>query len=228
MCYGDTGSEVEAEGNGPLHCSRPLFTGRSSFHPGEPRDGLAGLPAGLVSSSCHVLLILKDSILSWGWIYLLGPQIDFHYSLHQKQDRNPTYGGLQLPRCFSFPAGGAGPLVICSDCYDNANIYSRTREYCPYTYLGEDDPLDKTLPGLKDTFNEHAQHQDAALESFISNHNPSVFLSSHEKRLSSHTPPEHQANGEKFHFYLWEQEDDTILSLPCSCFRLMLKSFAVK
>uniref|UniRef100_A0A3Q3WQL5 Ig-like domain-containing protein n=1 Tax=Mola mola TaxID=94237 RepID=A0A3Q3WQL5_MOLML len=79
---------------------------------------------------------------------------------------------------------GAGPLVICSDCYDNANIYSRTREYCPYTYLGEDDPLDKTLPGLKDAYNEHAQHEDAALESFISNHNPSVFISSHEKRLS--------------------------------------------
>uniref|UniRef100_A0A3Q3WIP5 Ig-like domain-containing protein n=1 Tax=Mola mola TaxID=94237 RepID=A0A3Q3WIP5_MOLML len=124
--------------------------------------------------------------------------------------------------------GGAGPLVICSDCYDNANIYSRTREYCPYTYLGEDDPLDKTLPGLKDAYNEHAQHEDAALESFISNHNPSVFISSHEKRLSSHTPLEHHANGEKFHFYPEEQEDDTVLSLPCSCFRVTLKIFTVQ
>lgn len=97
---------------------------------------------------------------------------------------------------YSFLPGGAGPLVICSDCYDNANIYSRTREYCPYAYLGEDDPLDKTLPGLKESFSEHAQHEDTALESLISNQDTSVFLTSHDKRLSSHTPPEHYANGE--------------------------------
>uniref|UniRef100_A0A8D0AU11 Leucine rich repeats and immunoglobulin like domains 2 n=1 Tax=Sander lucioperca TaxID=283035 RepID=A0A8D0AU11_SANLU len=96
--------------------------------------------------------------------------------------------------------GGAGPLVICSDCYDNANIYSRTREYCPYTYLGEDEPLDRTLPGLKESFSEHAQHEDTALESLISNLD-SVFLTSHDKRLSSHTPPEHYANGET-----WKQK----------------------
>lgn len=97
--------------------------------------------------------------------------------------------------------GAAGPLVICSDCYDNANIYSRTREYCPYAYLGEDDPLDK-----KDAFSEHGQRGDATLESFISNHIPSNFLASHEERFSSHPPSEHYANGEarnqKFHFYL--------------------------
>ena len=86
--------------------------------------------------------------------------------------------------------------MICSDCYDNANIYSRTRDYCPYAYLGEDDPLDKTLPGLKEGFGEHAQHEDTALESLISNQDSSVFLTSHDKRLSSHTPPEHYANGE--------------------------------
>lgn len=107
--------------------------------------------------------------------------------------------------------GGAGPLVICSDCYDNANIYSRTREYCPYAYLGEDDSLDKTLPGLKDGFSEHGQHEDRTLESLISNQNPSVFLTSHEKRLSSHTPPEHFANGEarnqKVHVPISEQAD---------------------
>uniref|UniRef100_A0A8D3CRH3 Leucine-rich repeats and immunoglobulin-like domains 2 n=1 Tax=Scophthalmus maximus TaxID=52904 RepID=A0A8D3CRH3_SCOMX len=90
--------------------------------------------------------------------------------------------------------GGAGQLVICSDCYDNANIYSRTREYCPYAYLGEDDPLDKTLPGPKEGFGEHGQHLDAALEGFIQD--PSLFLTSHDKRLSSHTPLEHYANGE--------------------------------
>lgn len=92
--------------------------------------------------------------------------------------------------------GGASPLVICSDCYDNANIYSRTREYCPYSYLEDDDPLDKTLPVPKDGFNEHAHPKDSTLESLISNQNPSIFLTSHEKRLSSHTPLEHYANGE--------------------------------
>ncbi|XP_028652353.1 leucine-rich repeats and immunoglobulin-like domains protein 2 [Erpetoichthys calabaricus] len=40
---------------------------------------------------------------------------------------------------------GSGTLVICSDCYDNANIYTRTRECCPYAYLTEEDPLDKSL-----------------------------------------------------------------------------------
>ncbi|XP_005729781.1 leucine-rich repeats and immunoglobulin-like domains protein 2 [Pundamilia nyererei] len=133
VCYGDTGSEVETEGNSMLHCRvGSLFTGRSSFHPGEPREGLAGVPPG-----------------------------------------------------------SAGPLVICSDCYDNANIYSRTREYCPYAYLGEDDPLDKTVPGLKENLSEHAQHEDAALNSLTSNQDSSVFFTSHDKRLSSHTPPEH-------------------------------------
>lgn len=80
--------------------------------------------------------------------------------------------------------GGASPLVICSDCYDNANIYSRTRDYCPYAYLGEDDPLDKPLPSLRGGFGEHGQHEDRTLESLISNH---------EKRLSSQ---EHFAHGE--------------------------------
>lgn len=104
--------------------------------------------------------------------------------------------------------GGAGPLVICSDCYDNANIYSRTREYCPYSYLEEDDPLDRTLPGLRESFSEHAQHQDSTLESIISNHDPSVFLTSHDKRLSIHTPPEHCAKG---WFYPLEQDGGTFL-----------------
>ncbi|XP_053724937.1 leucine-rich repeats and immunoglobulin-like domains protein 2 [Synchiropus splendidus] len=132
VCYGDGGSEVDPDGN-MMHC-RSLFTGRSSFHPGEPCEGLA-----------------------------------------------------------SAPTSGAGQLVICSDCYDNANIYSRTREYCPYDFYGEDDSLDKTLPGLKENFS--APHEDAPLESFISNRDPaSAFLSSHDKRASSHAPPEPGAN----------------------------------
>ncbi|XP_060926094.1 leucine-rich repeats and immunoglobulin-like domains protein 2 [Limanda limanda] len=149
VCYGDTSSEVETEGNGVLHCRvGSLFTGRSSFHPGDPREGLAGVPTG-----------------------------------------------------------GAGQLVICSDCYDNANIYSRTREYCPYAYLGEDGPLDKALPGLKENFIEHGQHVDTALENLISNQDTSLFLTSHDQRLSSHTPPEHYANGSLSRSFWGDGED---------------------
>uniref|UniRef100_A0A8C9S7W3 Leucine rich repeats and immunoglobulin like domains 2 n=1 Tax=Scleropages formosus TaxID=113540 RepID=A0A8C9S7W3_SCLFO len=80
--------------------------------------------------------------------------------------------------------GGPGPLVICSDCYDNANIYSRTREYCPYAYLAEDDPLDGTLA----TVGGHAQHEDTALlESLLTYQDTSIFLASHERRLSTHS-----------------------------------------
>lgn len=94
----------------------------------------------------------------------------------------------QLPLYGSF-SGGAGALVICSDCYDNANIYSRTREYCPYAYLEDDDPLDKTLPGLKDTYNEHDQHKDLALHNLLSNQNSSIFLALLENMLNSHSAP---------------------------------------
>uniref|UniRef100_A0A3Q0RY58 Leucine rich repeats and immunoglobulin like domains 2 n=1 Tax=Amphilophus citrinellus TaxID=61819 RepID=A0A3Q0RY58_AMPCI len=91
---------------------------------------------------------------------------------------------LMPPHSNGYVHKGTDPLVICSDCYDNANIYSRTREYCPYAYLGEDDPLDKTLPGLKESLSEHAQHEDTALNSLISNQDSSIFLTSHDKRLS--------------------------------------------
>lgn len=47
VCYGDAGSEVETDGSGRLHCRvGSLFTGRSSFQPGEARDGPAGGPSG--------------------------------------------------------------------------------------------------------------------------------------------------------------------------------------
>lgn len=47
VCYGEMSSEVETEGNGMLHCRvGSLFTGRSSFQPGETREGLTGVPAG--------------------------------------------------------------------------------------------------------------------------------------------------------------------------------------
>ncbi|MEQ2291471.1 Leucine-rich repeats and immunoglobulin-like domains protein 2, partial [Ameca splendens] len=132
VCYGDTGNEVETEGNGMLHCKMgSLFAGRSSFHPGESREGLAGVSSG-----------------------------------------------------------GAGPLVICSDCYDNANIYTRTREYCQYAYLGEDDPLDRALPGLKGGPGDDAHLKDTALEGFMHDQESSVYLPSPEKRLNNYTAAE--------------------------------------
>ncbi|KAJ3602044.1 hypothetical protein NHX12_029804, partial [Muraenolepis orangiensis] len=67
------------------------------------------------------------------------------------------------------PTGGAGSLVICSDCYDNANIYSRTRDYCPYTYLGaEEDDIGVGAGGL-----HGPRREDATLESLISQQDPS-------------------------------------------------------
>ncbi|XP_017553323.1 leucine-rich repeats and immunoglobulin-like domains protein 2 [Pygocentrus nattereri] len=130
MCYGEVGCEMDPEASGMLgNRVGSLFAGRSSFHPGEPREGLTPVPNG-----------------------------------------------------------GTSPLVICSDCYDNANIYSRTREYCPYAYLGEDDALAAQLP--QDTVcdrrverEQHSQHEDAALESLICQHDASAFLASHEPRL---------------------------------------------
>lgn len=69
--------------------------------------------------------------------------------------------------------GGPGARVICSDCYDNANIYSRTREYCPYTYIAEEDVLDQTLSSLmvqipKETYLVHPPQDAANLESLVS------------------------------------------------------------
>ncbi|KAM6980867.1 leucine-rich repeats and immunoglobulin-like domains protein 2 [Aplochiton taeniatus] len=123
VCCGDTGSEVDAEGSGLRPCRvGSLFTGRSSFHPGEPRDPGA-------------------------------------------------------------PPGGAGPLVICSDCYE-ANIYSRTRECCPYAYLAEDEALGPGLRG-RGPFSQHGQHQHTALESLLASQEPSVFLACHEPSRQS-------------------------------------------
>uniref|UniRef100_A0A3Q2TFT3 Leucine rich repeats and immunoglobulin like domains 2 n=1 Tax=Fundulus heteroclitus TaxID=8078 RepID=A0A3Q2TFT3_FUNHE len=148
VCYGDTGNEVETEGNGMLHCKMgSLFTGRSSFHPGEPRDGLAGVSSG-----------------------------------------------------------GAGPLVICSDCYDNANIYSRTREYCQYAYLGEDDPLDRALPGLKDDLGDSNHMEDAAVDSLMHDQDSSVYLASSEKRLN-HAAAE-QYLKDSLSSSLWREGED--------------------
>ncbi|XP_021778018.1 leucine-rich repeats and immunoglobulin-like domains protein 2 isoform X4 [Papio anubis] len=97
---------------------------------------------------------------------------------------------------FLFLTGGTSTRVICSDCYDNANIYSRTREYCPYTYIAEEDVLDQTLSSLmvqmpKETYLAHLPQDTTALESLISSADgePSAFPTNHEriseKKLSS-------------------------------------------
>ncbi|KAF4021468.1 hypothetical protein G4228_013456 [Cervus hanglu yarkandensis] len=92
--------------------------------------------------------------------------------------------------------GGTGTRVICSDCYDNANIYSRTREYCPYTYITEEDVLDQTLSSLmvqmpKETYLAHPPQDATTLESLVSSadRERSAFPTNHErineKKLSS-------------------------------------------
>uniref|UniRef100_A0A8C1ZWF2 Leucine-rich repeats and immunoglobulin-like domains 2 n=1 Tax=Cyprinus carpio TaxID=7962 RepID=A0A8C1ZWF2_CYPCA len=110
---------------------------------------------------------------------------------------------------------GPGPLVICSDCYDNANIYSRTREYCPYAYLTEDDPLVSQISrdGHQSSHQErdqHTEHADAALESFISQQNASVFLTNHEPRLYS--------TGEMKHIFLCTSFQSNFLLIKQYCF----------
>ncbi|XP_062960499.1 leucine-rich repeats and immunoglobulin-like domains protein 2 isoform X1 [Cynocephalus volans] len=84
--------------------------------------------------------------------------------------------------------GGTGTRVICSDCYDNANIYSRTREYCPYTYIAEEDVLDQTLSSLmiqmpKETYLVHPPQDATVLESLISSADRelSAFPTNHER-----------------------------------------------
>ncbi|RMB99337.1 hypothetical protein DUI87_24072 [Hirundo rustica rustica] len=83
--------------------------------------------------------------------------------------------------------GGTGPLVICSDCYDNANIYSRTREYCPYAFIAEEDPLDQTLPNLmvqmpKEMYTARTQNEASALGNLLADRDVPVFLTNHDKK----------------------------------------------
>lgn len=93
--------------------------------------------------------------------------------------------------------------MICSDCYDNANIYSRTREYCPYTYIAEEDVLDQTLSSLmvqmpKETYLAHLPQDTTALESLISSADgePSAFPTNHE-RISEKKLPSTPMSGSK-------------------------------
>lgn len=169
VCYGEVSSDVDPDANGMLgsHVGS-FFAGRSSFHRSEPREGQANVPNGNITFWIHTFLLfvcLKRNFLS------------SFMSVHSLPHQSPSW------LLFVF-LGGAGPLVICSDCYDNANIYSRTREYCPYAYLTEDDPLVAQIS--RDGHQERDQrtkHTDTTLESFISQQNASVFLTNHEPRL---------------------------------------------
>ncbi|XP_043932920.1 leucine-rich repeats and immunoglobulin-like domains protein 2 [Protopterus annectens] len=106
-----------------------------------------------------------------------------HGKLGQYSDRSsfhpedPQEGLTQLGNL-----GGPSPMVICSDCYDNANIYSRTREYCPYTYIAEEDPTRSTVVVQipRDAIIGPVQHEDASLCSTVADKDMSTFLVKHE------------------------------------------------
>lgn len=130
---------------------------------------------------------------------MLGSRVGSFFAGHNSFHRSEPREGQS-----NIPNGGAGALVICSDCYDNANIYSRTREYCPYAYLTEDDPLVAQIsrdgPQERD---QHSENSDAVLESFINQQNASVFLSNHEPRLSASQHYSTDIPGRSF----WDAED---------------------
>lgn len=106
--------------------------------------------------------------------------------------------------------GGTGTRVICSDCYDNANIYSRTREYCPYTYVTEEDVLDQTLSSLmvqmpKETFLSCPPQDAAALENLVSlaNRELSALPTNHERISEKKLPSTQISSGKEcFSFVL--------------------------
>ncbi|NXS62138.1 LRIG2 protein, partial [Brachypteracias leptosomus] len=107
--------------------------------------------------------------------------------------------------------GGAAPLVICSDCYDNANIYSRTREYCPYAYITEEDTLDPALPNLmvqmpKESYPARTQHETSALDNLLADRDMSVFLTNHDK-ISEKKVSSQQIN-DPFQLPLWAVNKD--------------------
>ncbi|XP_032737299.1 leucine-rich repeats and immunoglobulin-like domains protein 2 isoform X1 [Lontra canadensis] len=114
--------------------------------------------------------------------------------------------------------GGPGTRVICSDCYDNANIYSRTREYCPYTYIAEEDVLDQTLSSLmvqmpKETYLAHPPPDAPTLESLVSSADKEMaaFPTNHE-RINEKKLPSTQMNSETLPRPLWNISKE--LGLP--------------
>ncbi|XP_008108058.2 leucine-rich repeats and immunoglobulin-like domains protein 2 isoform X3 [Anolis carolinensis] len=115
--------------------------------------------------------------------------------------------------------GGTAQLVICSDCYDNANIYSRTREYCPYAYVTEDDPLDQTLSNLmvqmsKEPYPVCPQHEATTLDGLPGDRDMSVFLNNQD-RLHEKKPCPQPCNTDPFRLSLWGVNKDLGLLHPC-------------
>ncbi|XP_058394803.1 leucine-rich repeats and immunoglobulin-like domains protein 2 isoform X5 [Diceros bicornis minor] len=114
--------------------------------------------------------------------------------------------------------GSTGTRVICSDCYDNANIYSRTREYCPYTYIAEEDVLDQTLSSLmvqmpKETYLTYSPQDATTLESLVSSADGemSAFPTNHE-RLNEKKLSSTQMSNETLQRSLWNISKE--LGLP--------------
>nr|XP_040143295.1 leucine-rich repeats and immunoglobulin-like domains protein 2 isoform X4 [Ictidomys tridecemlineatus] len=115
--------------------------------------------------------------------------------------------------------GGTGTRVICSDCYDNANIYSRTREYCPYTYIAEEDVLDQTLSSLmvqmpKETFLSHPPQDATVLESLISADRELSAFPTNNDRKSEKKLPCAQMSNETLQQPLWNINRELGLSHP--------------
>ncbi|XP_070601744.1 leucine-rich repeats and immunoglobulin-like domains protein 2 isoform X2 [Erythrolamprus reginae] len=117
--------------------------------------------------------------------------------------------------------GGTEPLVICSDCYDNANIYSRNREYCPYTYNTEDDPLDQSLSSLmvqmsKEPYPGCPQHETTTINSLSDGQDRPVFVSNQD-RLHNRKPCSQSCGNDLFQQSLWGISNDLGLLHPhCS------------
>lgn len=106
--------------------------------------------------------------------------------------------------------GGSGTRVICSDCYDNANIYSRTREYCPYTYIAEEDVLDQTLSSLmvqmpKETYLAHPSQDAPTLESLVlpADREMSAFPTNHERMNEKKLPSAQMSSGKGHSVFLF-------------------------
>ncbi|XP_072500484.1 leucine-rich repeats and immunoglobulin-like domains protein 2 isoform X2 [Notamacropus eugenii] len=120
------------------------------------------------------------------------------------------------------PEGGSGSRVICSDCYDNANIYSRTREYCPYAYITEEDGLDQTLSSLmvqipQEACLAHPSPETSAVDTLMStgDRDMSGFLTNHD-RINEKALVSTQMSSESSQRPLWGINKE--LGLPQSHF----------
>lgn len=107
--------------------------------------------------------------------------------------------------------------MICSDCYDNANIFSRTREYCPYAFITEEDSLEQTLPNLmvqmpKEMYTAHTQNEASALGNLLADRDVPVFLTNHDKKSDKKISS--QQIFEPFQVPVWGGSKDLACSHP--------------